>query len=148
MKIGPQDFRRVSPAKFSERVELPAGWTVLRFSHLPEKDKRRASHGKWIALTSGGNTIYRIVRYSVTLPASDIVLDWAGWIDLQGRVADAPDQIQIAIRSPRPWEFMAIPFKHIDPGYRMSAWLGSISVALGVLSVVLSLVLSACGGAQ
>lgn len=139
MKIGPLDFKRVSPAKFSERVELPAGWAVLRFSHLPDKDKRRATHGRWIALTSGGNTIYRIVRYSVTLPASDIVLDWAGWIDLQGRVADAPKSIPISIRSPRFWEYLIIPFKHIDPGYRMAAWLGYLSFALGLLSLVLAL---------
>lgn len=138
MKIGPLDFRRVSPAKFSERVELPAGWAVLRFSHLPGQETRRATHGRWIALTSGGNTIYRIVRYSITLSARDIVLDWAGWIDLQGRVADAPEVIPISIRSPRFWEYLIIPFKHIDPGYRMSAWLGTISVALGVLSVVLT----------
>jgi hypothetical protein len=129
----------VSPAKFADKVELPAGWTVLRFSHLDEKDARRATHGKWVALTRGRNTIYRVVRYSVTLPASDIVLDWAGWIDLQGRLADAPDQIQIAIRTPRLCEYLLIPFKHIDPGYRMSAWLGAISVGLGVLSVILSL---------
>ena len=140
MKVGPIVFKRVSPAKFSERVELPSGWTVLRFSHLGEKDARRATHGKWVALTTGGNTIYRIVRYSVTLPACDIVIDWAGWIDLQGRVADAPDKIEITIRTPRLWEYPMIPFKHIDPGYRMSAWLGTISVALGLLSVILSLV--------
>lgn len=46
MEIGPQDFKRGSPAKFSERAGLPAGWTVLRFSHLPDKDKRRATHGR------------------------------------------------------------------------------------------------------
>ena len=68
------------------------------------------------------------------------MIDWAGWIDLQGRVADAPDKIEITIRTPRLWEYPMIPFKHIDPGYRMSAWLGTISVALGLLSVILSLV--------
>ena len=140
MKIASKTFRRISPASFADKVELPSGWTVLRFSHLGEKDARRATHGKWIALTSNANTIYRIVRYSVKLPASDIVLDWAGWIDLQGRVAAAPDEIQIGIRTPYFWEYLLIPFKHIDPGYRMSAWLGTISVALGVLSVILSVI--------
>lgn len=139
MKIPPRIFRRVSPAKFADRVELPAGWTVLRFSHLSEKQSRRATHGRWVVLTSGSNAIYRIVRYSVTLPADEIVLDWAGWIDLQGRLADAPDQIEIGVRTPYLWEYAVIPFKHIDPGYRMSAWLGTISVVLGALSVILTL---------
>lgn len=140
MKIGEQTFHRVSPASFADRAELPQGWTVLRHSHLAQKDRRRATHGRWVALVSGGNRIYRIIRYSVNLEQSALVLDWAGWIDLQGRVADAPDELPISIRTPHFWEYPIIPFKHVDPGYRMAAWLGTISVALGVLSVIMSVV--------
>lgn len=140
MIIASGTFTRTSPAKFADKVELPAGWTVLRYDHLSEKLQRRATHGKWVALQSGQSKIFRILRYSVTLRSEDIVLDWAGWIDLQDRSPDAPDQIQISIRTPRLWENLLIPFMHIDPGYRMSAWLGSISLALGVLSVILSVV--------
>ena len=139
MKIAQKSFRRVSPAKFADRVELPVGWMVLRHDHLATKDARRATHGHWAALISGKNKIYRVVRYSVNLPKEQIVLDWAGWIDLQGRIASAPDEIVIRIRSPHPWEYPFIPFGHVDPGYRMSAWLGAISIALGTLSVLISL---------
>ena len=139
MKIADGIFRRISPAKFADRVELPAGWMVLRFDHLSGKQGRRATHGKWAVVSNGPNKIYRIVRYSVNLPRMEIVMDWAGWIDLQGREADAPDKIELSVRTPHLWEFIIIPFKHVDPGYRMSAWLGALSVALGALSIILSL---------
>lgn len=128
-------FRRMSPAAFSERVELPQGWIVLRFNNLPEKIARRATHGQWVVLIHGSHKVYRIVRYSVTMPKNEIVLDWAGWLDLQGRIADLDQEVALTIRTPQWWELLVVPFKHIDPGYRMSAWLGSISLALGVVSV-------------
>lgn len=147
MKIADGTFARKSPASFAERAELPMGWTVLRFSHLPEKEQRRATHGHWVAMICGSNKIYRIVRYSVDLPTRQVVLDWAGWIELQGRVADLEAEIPILVRTPRFWEYPVIPFNHIDPGYRMSAWLGALSVVLGLLSLGLAIDLqSVIGG--
>lgn len=138
MQVAKETFERMAPASFAERVELPAGWTVIRHSHLREKDARRATHGHWAAIICGNRKIYRVLRFSVTLHRKQIVLDWAGWIDLQGRVADAPDQLELEVRTPHWWEYPFIPFSHIDPGYRMSAWLGAISIGLGVLSLALA----------
>ena len=139
MKIAEGTFERVPPASFAERGSLPIGWMVLRHSHLKPKDLRRATHGKWVAICCEGRTIYRIVRYSVTLSKSQVVMDWAGWIDLQGRIADAPDKIALVVREPHWLEWPTIPFKHIDPGYRMAAWMAALSLALGALSVIISL---------
>jgi hypothetical protein len=132
-------FERISPAKLAERVELPVGWTVLRHDHLPENLQRRETHGKWVAIESGQNKIFRIIRYSASLPKRKIILDWAGWIDLQGRNAKVYDSIPLKVRSPKILEYPIIPFCHVDPGYRMSAWLGLLSVGLGILSLVISL---------
>ena len=118
------------------------GWIVVRHSHLDSKRDRRKTHGHWVAISSGKNRIYRIVRYSVNLPTDKIVLDWAGWIELQGRTDDEAEAIDLTIARATWPELAIIPFKHIDPGYRLSAWLGGISVALGLLSVVLSIALS------
>ena len=100
---------------------------VLRHSHLKPKDLRRATHGKWVAICCEGRTIYRIVRYSVTLSKSQVVMDWAGWIDLQGRIADAPDKIALVVREPH-W---------LD--WPTAAWMAALSLALGALSVIISL---------
>jgi hypothetical protein len=139
VKLAEGTFERVSPASFAERVELPSGWMVLRHSHVKGKGLRRETHGHWVAVICEGRTIYRVLRYSIDLPKTKIVLDWAGWIDLQGRIADAPDKLSLVVREPHLLERVVIPFKHIDPGFRMAAWMASISLLLGALSVAISL---------
>jgi hypothetical protein len=142
MRIAQRSFKRTSPASFAEKVGLPMGWIVVRHDHVAEKLKRRKTHGRWVSIKSTKGKVYRVLRYSVNLPADQIVMDWVGWIDLQGRTDQETEEVQLTISTARLWEHIVIPFKHIDPGYRMSAWLGAISVALGALSVILSVVLS------
>ena len=141
MKIAEGTFTRKPPAQFDERVDLPLGWTVLRHDHLKPKQMRRDVTYRWVTIVCGSRKIFRVLRFSVNLRLSEIVLDWPGWIDLQGRAADTLDTVDLEIRTPHAWEYPMIPFQHVDPGYRMSAWLGAISVGLGVLSVVLAFVL-------
>ena len=142
MQIAQGTFRRVSPASFAEKVGLPMGWIVVRHDHVAEKLNRRKTHGRWVSVKSAHGKVYRVLRYSVNLQTSQIVMDWVGWIDLQGRTDQETEEVPLTISTARFWEHLVIPFKHIDPGYRMSAWLGAISVALGALSVILSIVLS------
>lgn len=141
MKIAEGRFTRKPPAQFGERVDLPLGWTVLRHDHLQPKQTRRDVTYRWATLICGERKIFRVLRFSVSLPRNEIVLDWPGWIDLQGRVADTLDDLDLEIRTPHRWEYLIIPFCHVDPGYRMSAWLGATSVGLGALSIVLALAL-------
>ena len=138
MKIAEGIFTRKPPAKFGERADLPLGWTVLRHDHLIPKQKRRDVTYRWATIICGERKIYRVLRFGGSLRRDEIVLDWPGWIDLQGRVADTLDEIQLEIRTPHRWEYLVIPFYNVDPGYRMSAWLGAISVGLGLLSIVLT----------
>lgn len=140
MRIAKGNFTRKPPAQFGEKVDLPMGWIVLRHGHLADKVARRNVTYRWAAVLCGKNKVFRVLRFSANLPANEIVLDWPGWIDLQGRTADTLDLIELEIRTPRPWEYLVIPFRHVDPGYRMSAWLGATSLALGLLSVVLTVV--------
>ena len=142
MKIVSNSFERISPANFAEKMGLPLGWIVVRHSHVDTKLRRRATHGKWVAVTSTRRTIFRIIRYSVNLPADQVVMDWVGWIDLQGRTDEEQDKLDLTIATASWYQLLVIPFRHVDPGYRLSAWLGAISVALGVLSVVLSVALA------
>lgn len=142
MQIAQATFKRVSPASFAEKVGLPLGWIVVRHTHVETKLKRRKTHGHWVAITSDKGTIFRILRYSVNLAADQVVMDWVGWIDLQGRTEDETETLGLAVRTARWYELPIIPFRHVDPGYRMSAWLGAISLGLGALSVVLSLALA------
>jgi hypothetical protein len=142
MQIARTRFTRVSPAKFAEKVGLPMGWIVVRHTHVESKLTRRKTHGRWVVVKSDKATIFRILRYSVNLAADQVVMDWVGWIDLQGRTDEEEDAIMLTISSARWHQLIVIPFRNVDPGYRMSAWLGAISVGLGILSVVLSLALA------
>ena len=89
-------------------------------------------------MTSGRNTVYCIVCYSVTSATNEIVLDWAG------RMTSKVAQMKPQIKSILPYarcayeKYLVIPFKYINPGYRISAWLGTIFVGLGILSVILT----------
>ena len=138
MKIANGKFTRKPPAQFGERVELPLGWTVIRHGHLDDQDKRREVTYRWAAILCGKQKIFRVIRFGASLASDEIVLDWPGWIDLQGRRAKILESVQLEIRTPHFWEYLIIPFKHVDPGYRLSAWLGAISIALGLLSLGLA----------
>lgn len=141
------DFARVSPTKFVEKIALPVGWFVVRFDQIQDKAARRNSHGKWFSIKSDRRTIYRMLRFSVNLKGTtpngnpEIVLDWAGWIDLYDRDenVDAPLHLTISRVSwwKRPWVYL----KHPDPAVRLSSYLGWASVILGAISIGLTIVI-------
>lgn len=139
MEIARGTFERISPAKFADKVGIPLGWVVVRHSHLPEKLARRRTHARWVCIKCGSQRVYRVLRYSVNLRSGDIVMDWAGWIDLQGRTDKESDVLELTIRTARWYEFLTIPLRHVDPGYRLAAWLGVVSLWLGVISLGVSL---------
>jgi hypothetical protein len=139
MRIPKRKFSRQSPVSFFERGGVPLGWIVIRHSHVRTVLERRETHGKWVSVSSGKRKIFRVLRYSVILPIDQIVIDWAGWIDLQGRTDEESSELMLTIETARWWQFITIPFRHVDPAYRLSAWLGATSIGLGALSVVISL---------
>lgn len=148
-KIIERKFDRVAPATFKERAELPLGWFVIRYSLVEDKGDRRKSHGRWYKIKSDRGTIYRTLRYSVKISGSnnkddicDIVLDWAGWIDLQGRNADEMETLDLRISPLSLIAYPLIPIRHPDSGIRISGWLGLTSIGLGLLSVVLAICLT------
>ncbi|MBJ7437607.1 MAG: hypothetical protein JHD35_01095 [Sphingopyxis sp.] len=121
VKIADTIFKRVPPANFAEKIGIPVGWVVIRHSHVATKLARRKTHGRWVSIKCGNEKIYRILRYSAKLPADQIVIDWAGWIDLQGRTDDESEILQLEIDNASFRELLTIPFKHVDPGFRLSA---------------------------
>lgn len=138
MQIGNKTYSRKSPISFFERGGIPLGWVVVRHSHVDTVRDRRKSYGRWVSITCGKHRIFRVLRYSVNLPANQIVIDWGGWIDLQGRTDKESTSLNLQITTARWWQFFTIPFRHVDPAYRLSAWLGAISILLGILSLFLT----------
>jgi hypothetical protein len=136
-------FTRISPAAFAEKVGIPLGWIVISHHHMPAKSARRAAHGRWYRISCEGYSIYRILRFSPNLHYSasgenDLVVDWVGWLDLHGRADDVDGPISLEIATVPQIFTPLMTITHPDPTFRLMGWLALISVALGVLSVVLA----------
>lgn len=137
-------FTRISPAAFTEKVGIPLGWIVISHHHMPSKSARRAAHGRWYRISCEGYSIYRILRFSPNLHynasgENDFVVDWVGWLDLHGRADDVDEPISLEIVSVPLILTPLMTITHPDPTFRLMGWLALISVALGVLSVILAL---------
>jgi len=139
MKIIDQVISRVSPRQVHESYKLPLGWVVVRHGHLDTMSDRRKTHGRWVKIKSDKGTVYRLVRYSGSLPRDGIVIDYLGWMELQGRQDEIQESYPITISSVRWYENLILPFKHIDPGIRLSSYLGGLSVILGIVSIYLGI---------
>lgn len=138
-------FARVAPAASAKSVDIPLGWFVVHYNHIPAKADRRIAHGEWFAIKSDKTTIYRMLRFSpraVTekgeTPAG-IVIDWIGWIDLHDRSEDVDGPLVLDMRRLFWWERPRAYLNHPDTAIRFSGWLGWISLILGIISLFLTL---------
>ena len=137
-------FTRISPAAFAEKVGILAGWFVISHRWMPEKRHRRLSHGRWFKIKSAEREVFRILRFSASLGGSpakgtgEIVMDWPGWLDLFGQAEDVDGPIEVEFTEASWWQFPRLAVSHPDPTIRLSGLLGLLSVALGILSVILA----------
>jgi hypothetical protein len=135
------DFERISPASFAQSVGRPIGWFVVHYGHIPIKRDRRWSHGVRFSIKSEKDTIYRMLRFSPRVRKNnpkghaEIVLDWIGWLDLNGRDDIVDESIRLTVK-PVPWWWRPrVYLSHPDPAIRLSAYLGWTSVALGLVAL-------------
>lgn len=131
-------FHRKSPSDFAQKIGIPLGWFVVHYNFVPKKKHRRLAHGNWYELKSEHGKIYRILRFSPSMiynKKPEMVLDWVGWLDLYGRAENVDDPLQLSVQRIRVWNIPRAYISHPDPGIRLSAWLGLLSLALGILSV-------------
>lgn len=128
-------FKRIAPATFGE---LPHGWFVIRWNHVQSKTARRKAHGAWAVIQSDKGRIYRVARYASNLKQNEMVLDWVGWMDLQGRPDDIHQEYSLTVRKARWFDYPYIGAKHPDPAYRLSFYVALMGVGLGIVSLILS----------
>jgi len=138
-------FTRMSPSAFADEEGVPPAWFVISYRWMSEKKKRRISHGRWYRISSKYDTIYRILRFSPILKGSSkkgeghIVIDWAGWIDLWDRAEDVKEPITLSIEPAKWWQYPLLAIAHPDPTHRLAGELGLVSLAMGILSLALSI---------
>ena len=145
-------FVRQSPSQFAQKTGIPMGWFVLPHRLVPDIRQRRRLHGSWCTIKSDKGAVYRILRFSPRLKGgkvggdSEVVLDWAAWIELNGRDEAADMPMELTVSKARFYQYPFLALRHQDPSYRLasgiamvSLLLGAVSVALGVWSVLLAL---------
>jgi len=143
------EFTQVTRLKIPGHLEIPAGWFVISYHWISEKGERRQLHGRWFRIKSPKGKIFRILRFSPHLdPKSsdalseakgEMIVDWPGWIELNGYEGETEKQLGLELKEAQWWNFPQIVLSHPDPVYRLSGFLGLLSVALGLLSLILTL---------
>jgi hypothetical protein len=124
---------------------LSPGWFAISFRWLESKKDRRLATGRWCRIRVGPTQIFRVLRFNASLSCDSnnstggIVLDYDGWLELSGFAEEVPESLDIEITKARKHEYIYCVLKHPDPAYRLSGWLGVISVVLGLIGVALGL---------
>lgn len=141
-------FSFVSTGQLSEESQLTLGWFAVShhwFSGERDgksaKKRRRLAYGRWYKILSEDSSAYRVLRFSPQLEFDDgrrgqMVVDRVGWLELSGRPAEEPEEMDLEIRPLKFWERLNPAFFHPDPAYRLASWIALLSLGLGILSLV------------
>ena len=122
---------------------LQSGYFVISWRFFNDMEERRRSHGKCYEIKSKNASIFRALKFdgglqSATENRAEIVLDYIGWLELIGYADDINRPIQLTIRRARWYHYPKIAISNPDLTFRLSSWVGIISLALGLLSLALA----------
>lgn len=151
MKHFGSKFERSSVGSLPTGDDVRDGWVAVSHLCVEDKKDRRTAYGRWYKIDNlrGDMCIYRILRFSPNLesPTTDgpaqVVLDWYGWLKLNNWPEDPPKKLQLRFEPCNTWEKIKAAWFHQDQSYRLARRiaisLGTVSVLLGILSLLLSL---------
>lgn len=144
-------FHLTHRGALSEDRSIPIGWFAVSpywfQSKIEEEsyDERKwKEYGSWWKIKGPEGSAYRIFRMSPQLKASsedhhpDIALDWGGRIKLVGRPTDIKSE-ELELRPVKFLKYIVCMLNHPDPAYQLARMPALISVALGILSIMLAL---------
>lgn len=122
---------------------LQSGYFVISYNFVKDKDERRYQHGKWYEIKSEHASIFRALKFDGSLTSdpvkpAEIVLDYIGWLELIGRASDIRQEVPLTIRSARWYQYPKLAISQPDLTFRLSIWVGLISLSLGLLSLFLA----------
>jgi hypothetical protein len=131
------------------------GWVWLQDSSLPTRSvikitnltNRKTIHCEALQIDDNFLSAYnQLPRISISKPDSAIVI--GGWYRASLGGLTTQEDVQLAIRSCNSmWGRLMACIDHPQAVVRVAAWLGLVSVGLGLLGVVLG-ALSFCDGAR
>ena len=153
-------FQRLSTGK-TENYRLPlAGFAVSHLYVKPLSNRRKVRRQWWrIKRKKTNRCIYRTLSFHPPLKTekwvlaseaepednSEIILDWDGWVDLLEDNEKAEECLELSITLVRWWQVIQRAkclWRHPEPTHRLTNRLGLLSLGLGILSIVLTLLLA------
>ena len=150
-------FRRLSRGK-SENYRLPmAGFAVSHLHIKPKSDRRKVRRQWWrIQRRDTNRHVYRTLSFHPPLKTEkwvltseaapednpEIILDWDGWVDLLEDDEEANESLDLSITLVRWWQFLSQArclWRHPDPTHRLAGKVALISLFLGAVALVVTL---------
>jgi len=121
------------------------GWFSISHRLVENKYRRRPLYGNWFCKKANGKTIYRQLKFNPTLKSNDgqeqIALDWLGSIKLNNfNSENETSPIKYEIHQANRLESIYANIYHPDQGLRAAYKLGIVSLILGLISLVISLI--------
>lgn len=132
-------FSRKSPKKHAEQAMYQNGWITIPYRLVESVSERRQLYGQWVKLESDKGSIYRIASFSGNMKGSlknnepaELVVDWSGWLELQGYADKVAETVQVRITKVRLYEKILIYFQPFDPYARLAAGCSLMFTLIGV----------------
>ena len=145
ISICKREFVRETRRALGERVELPLGWFAIFWRFFDERPERRRQHGRVWRISCGDCSIFRILRFSANLRSAEgecaeIAIDYLGWLDLCNREENVNGCRSLNLQPAAWYEFFFFAFKHPDLSYRLATWIATLSLFLGIISIILAVI--------
>jgi hypothetical protein len=124
---------------------LPAGWFIVSHHWVTPRTERRFGHGQWHKITSGGHSVYRLLKFSTHLAGTPstrngvIVIDWIAWIDLNGRSPDVSQPLDLRVEPAPWWKWLSCAWSHPDQTFKIVILLAVVSIVFSIVSTAASI---------
>jgi hypothetical protein len=89
--------------------------------------------------------VYRLLRFDARLSGSpitgigDIVIDWIGWIDLNGRAANVTEPLNLTVEEAPWWKWVSCAWSHPDQTFKIVIGLAVVSIIFSIVSTAASI---------
>lgn len=137
--IDKEELRLLTSRESVDRLRLGVGWFAVSYKWVSDDRQRRLTRRCWCRLTGPSGSTYRLIRFGgIDMAKNEIAIDWEGWVAIAGADSNQKTPLPITIRTVHGPMTVLCPLWHQDPVYRLSYLLGLVSLALGILSVILA----------
>lgn len=122
-------------------ISPPPGWFIISHRHFSDESRHvEKLHGAWFKISNQEikrkEPIFRFLKMSPNLRKEEIIIDWEAERFLSENKGRS---LHLKIEKAKWFEFPGAVLSDPDPIRRISGLLGMLSLFLGILSIVLTI---------